>query len=416
MRQALVLLLLAITTNLAIAEDKVDFTEQIQPIFVEHCAKCHGEDKAKGDVRLHNPAAIREAGIDHLLNPAKPDEGELLARITLPAGDDLLMPKGGDPLAQEQIDLIRKWIEQGAEMPEGSEPVAVEEDPLPDVPPAAPEAVEKLVASGAQVLALYQDSPLLRVTFAYSDEKAGDEEAALLTAVAKQVIWLNLAQSEITNAGTAPLATLENLTHLHLELTALNDEALAHLAGLQNLKYLNLYGTQVTDAGLEHLKGLKKLKKLYLWQTPISYEAAMALQDANEGLEVNLGWNHPEVAKRRLAKELERVTSRKEDATKREEQAKAEKEAAVARETEIQKELEALNPKPAEESEEKPAEEKPAEEKPAEEKPAEEKPAEEKPAEEKPAEEKPAEEKPAEEKPAEEKPAEEKPAEEKPAE
>jgi hypothetical protein len=401
MRPVLVLLLLAITTNLAIAEDKVNFSEQIQPIFLEHCAKCHGERNAKGDIRLHSPAGIREAGIDYILNPAKPEEGELLARIILPVDDDLFMPKGGDPLAQEQIDLIRKWIEQGAEMPENAPPAESEEDPLPDVPPAPPEAIEKLVASGAQVLALYQDSPLLRVTFAYSDKKAGDEEVALLTEVAKQVIWLNLAQSEITNTGTAPLATLENLTHLHLELTAINDEALAHLAGLQNLAYLNLYGTQITDAGLEHLKGLKKLKKLYLWQTPVSYEAAMALQDGTEGLEVNLGWNHPEVAKRRLNKELERVTARKEDATKREEQAKAEKDSAATRETEIQKELEALNPKPEEPAEEKPAEEKPAEEKPAEEKPAEEKPAEEKPAEEKPAEEKPAEEKPAEEKPAE---------------
>ena len=117
MRHALVLLLLAIPTNLGIAEDKVDFTDQIHPIFVEHCAKCHGEKNAKGDIRLHDPAGIREAGIDHLLNPAKPDEGELLARITLPAGDDLLMPKGADPLTQETIDLIRMWIELGLKCP-----------------------------------------------------------------------------------------------------------------------------------------------------------------------------------------------------------------------------------------------------------------------------------------------------------
>ena len=102
MRQALVLLLLAIPTNLGIAEDKVDFTEQIQPIFVEHCAKCHGEKNAKGDIRLHDPAGIREAGIDHLLNPAKPDEGELLARITLPAATTCSCPREPIPWLRRQ--------------------------------------------------------------------------------------------------------------------------------------------------------------------------------------------------------------------------------------------------------------------------------------------------------------------------
>ena len=114
MRPVLVLLLLAITTNLAIAEDKVNFSEQIQPIFLEHCAKCHGERNAKGDIRLHSPAGIREAGIDYILNPAKPEEGELLARIILPVDDDLFMPKGGDPLAQEQIDLFIHWQRRGS--------------------------------------------------------------------------------------------------------------------------------------------------------------------------------------------------------------------------------------------------------------------------------------------------------------
>ena len=86
-----------------------------------------------------------------------------------------------------------------------------------------------------------------------------------------------------------------HLTDLSLELTTIGDDALKHLAGLTNLEYLNLYGTHVTDAGLEHLKGMKNLKKLYLWQTRVSFDAAMAFQKSIEGLEVDLGWDHPEV-------------------------------------------------------------------------------------------------------------------------
>jgi len=84
MRIALFLLLLVQVPSLSRGEDPVDFAEQIQPIFIQHCAKCHGERAAKGDLRLHTAAAIRAADVDYLLSPEKPADAELLARITYP--------------------------------------------------------------------------------------------------------------------------------------------------------------------------------------------------------------------------------------------------------------------------------------------------------------------------------------------
>lgn len=346
MIRATILSLIALLPAAAAADEQVDFATQIQPIFREHCIRCHGERVAKAELRLHTAAAILQTGIDHLFSPENPDDGEVLFRVTLPADDELHMPQGGDSLPDDAIELIRRWVSQGATIPEGADDATTQppslEDRLPDVPPAPPEAIEKLEAAGAQVLGLFDGSPLLRVTFAYADETAGNDEVALLTDVAPQVVWLNLARSEVTDAGTAPLATLDNLMHLHLELTGVGDEAVAHLAGLEKLEYLNLYGTKVTDEGLKQLAALKNLKRLYLWQTPVSYDAAMALQEATDGLEVNLGWNHPEVARRRLTAELDRVVAQKEDATQRLVEAQREQEAATKREEEIKKELEAL--------------------------------------------------------------------------
>ena len=64
---------------IARADDKIDFTTQIQPILVEHCAKCHGADKAAGKMRLNTAAAIQEklAAKPELLVAGKPEESEL---------------------------------------------------------------------------------------------------------------------------------------------------------------------------------------------------------------------------------------------------------------------------------------------------------------------------------------------------
>jgi hypothetical protein len=405
--------------GVALAQDKVDFQTQIQPIFVEHCIKCHGEKQASGKMRLHTAANLKEKwdADKELIVGGQPEKSELYQRITLPADDKKRMPRMADPLPKEKIELIAAWIKQGAVLPEvAATPVSDEkpaeaaeaaahekppEIPLPDVSPAPKEAIVKLTAAGAQVMPLFAESSLLTVSFAHRTEPAGDAEIALLAGVAEQVYALNLADSKPTDAGLAPLAGLKNLATLHLERSSVTDAGLGHIAGLANLQYLNLYGAAITDEGLKHLAGLKHLQRLYLWQTKVSYEAAMSMEKDTPGLIVNLGYDHPMVVKTRLTKELEQVKKQVEEAkaeeaklTQQLEGAKKNAEAVTARQAEIEKQLKELEPpaaaaaataaetatdkptddaKPAEES--KPADaEKPADEaKPAEsEKPAEE--------------------------------------------
>ncbi len=377
------------------AEDKIDFTKQIQPIFVEHCIKCHGADKAQGKMRLNTVAGLQEkiAADPKLLVPGKPEESELYERLTLPDKNPKRMPKMADPLPKETIELIGNWIREGAVIPavaavtapaapaeKPAEPSAAAEKPkeaeepkLPEVPPAPKEAIDKLTAANVQVMPLFGGSSLLSVSFAHRDQPAGDAEVALLAGVADQVYALDLAGAKVTDAGLTPLAALKNLSALHLELSSITDEGLAHVAGLSSLQYLNLYGTGITDAGLKHVAGLKHLQKLYLWQTKTSYDAATALEKDTPGLIVNLGYNHPVVAKKRLTKEMEvakkQAEDAKADAAKAEQQLQAAKknvEAVDARVAEIDKQLKALE-SPAEAKEDKPAD-KPADkaaEKPA---------------------------------------------------
>jgi hypothetical protein len=344
----------------------VDFVSQIQPLLVSRCSKCHGEEKAMGKLRLHSAEAIQAFHEKDLVVAGKPDESVLLKRITLPADDKKRMPKGGDPLPQAEIDLVRQWIAEGAvyvaasapappaDLPATTEKPADEpaEHPLPEAPPASPEAIAAVEKTGGSAMPLFQGSPLLQVSFARLDPPAGDAALASLAGVAEQVAWLDLNGAQASD--WSPLAKLKNLSRLHLEHSSATDATLAHVAGLTRLEYLNVFGTAITDAGLEHLKSVKSLRRLYVWQTKVSFEAAEALKAAVPGLAIELGWDHPAVVKQRTEAELAAVKKQGEEANKRVEdlqkqldEAKKEKEQSDARAAELQKQLDALAAPPA---------------------------------------------------------------------
>lgn len=92
---------------------KVDFSTQILPILSENCFACHGPDAEHraADLRLDDEAAAKEFAIV----AGQPDESEVVARM-LTDDEDLRMPppKSGKQLSDEQIALVRAWIEQGA--------------------------------------------------------------------------------------------------------------------------------------------------------------------------------------------------------------------------------------------------------------------------------------------------------------
>ncbi|MGH9842711.1 MAG: DUF1553 domain-containing protein [Blastocatellia bacterium] len=103
------------------ARVSVDFKRDIEPIFAASCNQCHGAKKAAGQLRLDVKAAAMKGGISGpAIIPGKSKESRLLARI-LGEGGEARMPMGGDPLKDEQIELIRKWIDQGAVWPDASQ-------------------------------------------------------------------------------------------------------------------------------------------------------------------------------------------------------------------------------------------------------------------------------------------------------
>lgn len=322
------------STRTAVAE-KVDFATQVMPIFESRCVKCHKEGNAKGDLKMDTVEALKEVVEIGTIFEGEPDDSELYTRLILPDDDKMRMPKGGKPLEKEQIELIKNWIAEGALLTSADKPAeekpAMKEEPKAEkkVAPADDAAIGKLQAAGASVVSLYAGSPMLSIGFPSQPGAVNDATVDLIAAVAPNVAWLDLGGTKVTDAGVKKLAALENLSRLHLEQTATTDASADALAGLKQLEYLNLYGTKVTDATLNKLQSLPSLKRLYVWQTAVSFDAAQKAMTDHEGLEVNLGWDHPGVVKQRLETELARVKKSKEeaDATIK----KAEKELADAK-------------------------------------------------------------------------------------
>ena len=94
---------------------RVEFNRDVRPILSDNCFLCHGPDKnrRKADLRLdlRDEALKAEAFV-----PGKPDESELVARIFSTDPDELMPPpKSNKKLDARQKEILKRWVEQGAE-------------------------------------------------------------------------------------------------------------------------------------------------------------------------------------------------------------------------------------------------------------------------------------------------------------
>lgn len=100
-------------------KDKVDFRSQIQPLLSSKCFACHGPDEKSRKAKLRldvRDEAVRDREGVIAIKPGDLKNSELIRRITAGADSDDVMPpaKAGHPLTPSEIELLKKWIQQGA--------------------------------------------------------------------------------------------------------------------------------------------------------------------------------------------------------------------------------------------------------------------------------------------------------------
>ncbi len=98
---------------------KVDYLSEIKPILESRCYECHGPAKQKSGFRIDaRDSALQggDYGIDIL--PGNSAESPLIQYVA-GAKKDMVMPPSGERLTEQQVSVLRAWIDQGVEWPEG---------------------------------------------------------------------------------------------------------------------------------------------------------------------------------------------------------------------------------------------------------------------------------------------------------
>lgn len=285
---------------LANVQEALVYTDVVKPILQTRCYSCHGPKKQKAGLRMDDSARLLKGGEDGpVLIAGDAAKSELIKSILLPREDKKHMPPKEKPqLTKAQIALLHWWIDQGApfskkvselQQPEKLKPVlaALEHEdlkkletpvmPAEPVAPADTGAVNALKRRGVLVLPVAQNSNYLMANFSAASDIV-DNDISLLLPLKKQLVWLKLGNTSISDSALKDIGKCTNLYSLSLDHTAITDTGLKMLGALKNLQTLNLVGTAVTASGLMQLQNLKSLKSLYLYRTGVNASGWLLLK------------------------------------------------------------------------------------------------------------------------------------------
>ncbi len=135
----------------------VDYNYHIRPIFSDKCFKCHGPDanKREANLRLDTPegafAALKDDPSGHAIVAGNLDASEVYKRITS-KDSTMVMPSynANLKLSQYEIELITKWINQGAKYKPHWAFIAPQKVKLPDADANAKNEIDHFTFSKMQ--------------------------------------------------------------------------------------------------------------------------------------------------------------------------------------------------------------------------------------------------------------------------
>lgn len=113
----LVLLVVVITAfTFSAGRHTVHFSTDVKPILNKKCISCHGGVKKQGGFSVlfeEEALAVTESGKPAII-PGDPDNSEMIKRLTAHDPEER-MPYKEEPLSDEEIDILRRWVKQGAQ-------------------------------------------------------------------------------------------------------------------------------------------------------------------------------------------------------------------------------------------------------------------------------------------------------------
>lgn len=129
------------TVVMAAQPARVDFTRQIEPILATNCQGCHNATKRSGGLSLATYEDALEGGrTGAVIRPGAASRSLIVHKLT--GANDPRMPKDKPPLADAEIALIQRWIDEGARETASGPPAPEPWEPSLSIQrPALPAAV-----------------------------------------------------------------------------------------------------------------------------------------------------------------------------------------------------------------------------------------------------------------------------------
>ncbi|TWU06355.1 PSD1 and planctomycete cytochrome C domain-containing protein [Stieleria varia] len=109
---------LVIAIAASVVAGEIDFHRDVQPLLRRHCDRCHGASQQEGGLTLADAQGLLGVAEsdETIVVPGQPDQSLLIARLTDSDFGDR-MPLDGEPLTKSEVQVLRSWIHQGADVP-----------------------------------------------------------------------------------------------------------------------------------------------------------------------------------------------------------------------------------------------------------------------------------------------------------
>lgn len=279
----------------------------VAPILEGKCTSCHNSGKKKGGLMLHDSISIFNGGKSgDALVVGKSSESEMIRRVLLdPSHDDFMPPEGKTPLTEEEIAILKFWIDNsngeinyklnpdsspkeivtiassilGLDSKSHSKPSIQKMNPIED------SILIAIQNEGFILRELVFESNLYDVVLpSNSSSNAIEMENKLnkLSKIKDHVLWLSIENNFINDSSLNTISQFKNLQKLVLNSNPITDKGVSNLKPLEKLKSISLYNTDITDMSLESFSKMKSLKKVYAWKTKIKKESTTTILTENK--------------------------------------------------------------------------------------------------------------------------------------
>ncbi|MEW5980313.1 MAG: PSD1 and planctomycete cytochrome C domain-containing protein [Acidobacteriota bacterium] len=135
--RAAICLVLSFARGSIAGASAVDYQTQVKVLLAEHCYKCHGPSQQMGGLRLDTVAfALAGGKRGPGMTPRDSSNSLILNAVLGEAPGVPRMPLGSPSLSEEQVRILKTWIDEGAQGP--ADETAKEDKHWSFIPPVRP--------------------------------------------------------------------------------------------------------------------------------------------------------------------------------------------------------------------------------------------------------------------------------------